>query len=447
MVFFPYCKGCLLKRGILSLSANWITLQGSAGKEQEFPTESTKNMRTPCSASGDNDIKDSSARLLLYLEGHQLDRTLTLYHVILQQLLNSEKEFMTWTKLWSRVYTITYKRALESKQDDPQEHTYQERKFSLSDQKIASIQNMGFFASMFACKLTSDLDKSSPIYDILFLLKLLEGINKYSFHLMSCERVREFAEGRNDNLDNLKVIVRSVSQNEFVSSRLTGKLEQQMQDAFTLSTGGMPLWCNDLVSSCPFLFSFEARCKYFRLAAFGPRRGQLNAISRSNSGASIDRQTTSGGLPRKKFLVSRDQILDSATRMMDLHARHKGLLEVEYNEEVGTGLGPTLEFYTLVSHEFQKFGLGIWRGDHCSFITSTTLPTESVILRNSSEFFPRPYSPKSDGNNGIQFSQVLKKFVLLGQIVAKAIQDGRVLDVPFSKAFYKLILGQVLFCP
>ncbi|KAB2035165.1 hypothetical protein ES319_D04G133100v1 [Gossypium barbadense] len=420
------------------------TNMGSAGKEQEFPTESTKNMRTPCSASGDNDIKDSSARLLLYLEGHQLDRTLMLYQVILQQLLNSEKEFMTWAKLWSRVYTITYKRALESNQDDPQEHTYQERKFSVSDQKIASIQNMGYFASMFACKLTSDLDKSSPIYDILFLLKLLEGINKYSFHLMSCERVRAFAEGRNDNLDNLKVMVRSVSQNEFVSSRLTGKLEQQMQDAFTLSTGGMPLWCNDLVSSCPFMFSFEARCKYFRLAAFGPRRGQLNAISRSNSGTSSDRQTTSGGLPRKKFLVSRDQILDSATRMMDLLARHKGLLEVEYNEEVGTGLGPTLEFYTLVSHEFQKFGLGMWRGDHCSFITSTTLPTESVILRNSSGLFPRPCSPKSDANNGIQFSQVLKKFVLLGQIVAKAIQDGRVLDVSFSKAFYKLILGQDL---
>ncbi|KAG4152318.1 hypothetical protein ERO13_D04G115800v2 [Gossypium hirsutum] len=420
------------------------TNMGSAGKEQEFPTESTKNMRTPCSASGDNDIKDSSARLLLYLEGHQLDRTLMLYQVILQQLLNSEKEFMTWAKLWSRVYTITYKRALESNQDDPQEHTYQERKFSVSDQKIASIQNMGYFSSMFACKLTSDLDKSSPIYDILFLLKLLEGINKYSFHLMSCERVRAFAEGRNDNLDNLKVMVRSVSQNEFVSSRLTGKLEQQMQDAFTLSTGGMPLWCNDLVSSCPFMFSFEARCKYFRLAAFGPRRGQLNAISRSNSGTSSDRQTTSGGLPRKKFLVSRDQILDSATRMMDLLARHKGLLEVEYNEEVGTGLGPTLEFYTLVSHEFQKFGLGMWRGDHCSFITSTTLPTESVILRNSSGLFPRPCSPKSDANNGIQFSQVLKKFVLLGQIVAKAIQDGRVLDVSFSKAFYKLILGQDL---
>ncbi|XWS66938.1 hypothetical protein CRYUN_Cryun05aG0243300 [Craigia yunnanensis] len=421
------------------------TNMGSAGQERQFPTESTTKLKSQCSASGDNDLEDSSPRLLLYLEGRQLDRTLTLYQVILQQLLNSENEFITWAKLWSRVYTVTYKKAVESKQDDPQKHTCLQRKSSISDKIIAYVQNMAFFSGMFACKLASVLDKSSPTYDILFLLKCLESINKCSFHLMSCERIRAFAEGGIDNLDNLKVMVHSVPQNEFVSSRLTEKLEQQMRDTFTLSTGGMPLWCNELIASCPFLFSFEARSRYFRLAAFGPRRLQLHATSRSNSAASNDRQPTAGGLPRKKFLVWRDRILDSATRMMDLHARHKGLLEVEYNEEVGTGLGPTLEFYTLVSHEFQKSGLGMWREDHSSFITSKTLPvSDSGILRNPFGLFPCPWSPTSDSYNGIQFSEVLKFFVLLGQIVAKAIQDGRVLDVPFSKAFYKLILGQDL---
>ena len=38
-----------------------------------------------------------------------------------------------------------------------------------------------------------------------------------------------------------------------------------------------------------------------------------------------------------------------------------------------------------------------------------------------------------------------KKFVLLGQVVAKALHDGRVLGIPFSKAFYKLILGKLWF--
>lgn len=32
--------------------------------------------------------------------------------------------------------------------------------------------------------------------------------------------------------------------------------------------------------------------------------------------------------------------------------------------QVGTGLGPTLEFYALVSKELQRADLELWRGDH-----------------------------------------------------------------------------------
>ena len=31
--------------------------------------------------------------------------------------------------------------------------------------------------------------------------------------------------------------------------------------------------------------------------------------------------------------------------------------------QVGTGLGPTLEFYALISQEFQRADLGMWRGE------------------------------------------------------------------------------------
>ena len=36
--------------------------------------------------------------------------------------------------------------------------------------------------------------------------------------------------------------------------------------------------------------------------------------------------------------------------------------EVQYNDEVGTGLGPTLEFYALVSKELQAADLELWHG-------------------------------------------------------------------------------------
>ncbi|KEH42286.1 E3 ubiquitin-protein ligase, putative [Medicago truncatula] len=85
---------------------------------------------------------------------------------------------------------------------------------------------------MFYCELVSDLEKSSPTYDIPFL-KSLARMNRVIFHLMSCERMCAFAESKVDNLDSLKITVPTVQLlNEFVSPR----------------------------------------CKYFKLAAFGQPR-------------------------------------------------------------------------------------------------------------------------------------------------------------------------------
>ena len=38
-------------------------------------------------------------------------------------------------------------------------------------------------------------------------------------------------------------------------------------------------------------------------------------------------------------------------------------LQIEFKDEEGTGLGPTLEFYALVAAELQKKTLGIWLCD------------------------------------------------------------------------------------
>jgi E3 ubiquitin-protein ligase TRIP12 len=393
-------------------------------------------MQHPASCSDEG----ASQKLVFYLEGQQLDQTLTLYQAILQKQMR-EHEFITGAKMWSQVYTLTYKRAAEPIQGNSQECLQSDQNFCVSDKVGAYIQYTPFFSSMFGCELTSDLERSSSTYDILFLLKSLERLHRITFHLMSRERICAFAEGKIDNLDCLKVGVPSVPQNEFVNSKLTEKLEQQMRDSLSVSPGGMPSWCKQLMASCPFLFSFEARCKYFRLAAFGQLQVQSHQLSQNNSGATSDRRPSSGSSPRKKFLVFRDQILDSAAQMMDMHARHKVPIEVEYSEEVGTGLGPTLEFYTLVSHEFQKSGLGMWREE--AFASRTSLQVEDMgILVSPSGLFPCPW-PSTLNTSDEKFYEVIKKFVLLGQVVAKSLQDGRVLDLHFSEAFYKIILGQV----
>ena len=58
-------------------------------------------------------------------------------------------------------------------------------------------------------------------------------------------------------------------------------------------------------------------------------------------------------------------------------------LEIHYEGEVGTGLGPTLEFYSLVSKELQRSDLGLWKG------AAVKIGSEVVYL----SFFPSIYLP------------------------------------------------------
>ncbi|KAJ4841387.1 hypothetical protein Tsubulata_011558 [Turnera subulata] len=400
----------------------------------------SQQLATPC------DDGDTSPKLVFYLEGQELEKNLTLYQAILQQKIKADHDFSTTSKLWSQTHSLTYRVAIEHKDDDQNEYCITASDSSMMHEAEDHGQHDSFFSTMFESELASIVDNSSSTYDILFMLKCLEGLNKLVFHLMSRERIHAFGEGLIDSLDGLKVLVRSISQNEFVNIKLTEKLEQQMRDSLAVSVCGMPFWCNQLMASCPFLFSFEARSKYFRLAAFGSQQAQLQPSSHNNSGISRNGRPSAASLSRKKFVVFRDRVLESAAQMMDAYAQSKLPVEVIYDEEVGTGLGPTLEFYTLVSHEFQKSGLDMWRQDYHSFPVGENLQGEySGFKMSPLGLFPRPWrSMVNESDEKKQFSEVTKMFFLLGQVVAKALQDGRVLDLPFSKAFYKLILQQEL---
>ncbi|KAL0709011.1 hypothetical protein Bca4012_015989 [Brassica carinata] len=403
--------------------------QGSQEEDQEQLSDSGEENTSSSEEEDALPEEDELPRLLFRLEGLELDRSLTVYQAILLHKLKSASETTIDSKL-SGTHTITYERA-------PQLADSHENLIPLG----ATVDNdeyHPFLSCLFAHRLgLRHMGNNPPAYDILFLLKSLEGMNRHLFHLICHERINAFGEGRLDNLDDLRVEVRPVPDAEFVSSKFTEKLEQQLRDSFALSTCGLPPWFNDLMGSCPFLFSFEVKSKYFRLAAFGSQKVHQHPQHLSSSSAHGEGRPTTGSLPRKKFLACRENILESAAKMMELHGNQKVVIEVEYSEEVGTGLGPTLEFYTLVSGAFQNPDLGMWRSDRSNFAGKPK--EDSGVLVAPSGLFPRPWSAASAA-----FPVVLQKFVLLGTVVAKALHDGRVLDIPFSKAFYKLILGQEL---
>jgi E3 ubiquitin-protein ligase TRIP12 len=69
---------------------------------------------------------------------------------------------------------------------------------------------------------------------------------------------------------------------------------------------------------------------------------------------------------------------------MELYGANTGILEIEYFDEVGTGLGPTLEFYSLASKAFARRSLGLWRDE------DETMVGEHV--HHPRGLFPRPIS-------------------------------------------------------
>ncbi|KAL3536312.1 hypothetical protein ACH5RR_004773 [Cinchona calisaya] len=410
--------------------------------EEEQEQEGYVNKSTD--SEGCSKDEDSSPKLFFYLEGQQLDYRLTLYQAIIQQKFKEEIDNTLSTKLWSRVFKITYRKAVKPKNDCAEQCSSQGRDFSSSDKATACCHWVALFSDIFRSDF-ADLNKPGPTYDMLSLLKILEGMNRFRYHMMCRDRMNCFVKGRIRNLDDWNIEAFGVPQNEFVNSKLTEKLEQQMRDPLSVSVGGMPSWCSQLITFCPLLFGFEARCKYFRLAAMSQQVVQPHFSYHDDLGGINGRRHNNNSYTRKKFLVHRNKVLDSAAQMMSLHAHQRAVLEVEYNEEVGTGLGPTLEFYSLVSHEFQKGGLCLWREDHTALNCINSSEAEnSRLVVSPLGLFPRSWLPGVDISNGIRFSEVTKKFVLLGQIVGKALQDDRVLDLPFSKAFYKLILGKDL---
>lgn len=413
------------------------------------------------------------SKLIFTAGGKQLNRHLTIYQAIQRQLVLDEDDDERFagsdfasgdgSRLWSDIYTITYQKAdgqadRASGGNAPSKSAKSGSSTSYSD---VQSQRMSLLDSILQGELPCDLEKSNPTYNILALLRVLEGLNQLAPRLRA-EIVRnDFAEGRTSSLDRLSTGAK-VPPEEFINSKLTPKLSRQIQDALALCSGSLPLWCSQLTKACPFLFPFETRRQYFYSTAFGLSRALYRIQQQQGAdghGSANEREVRVGRLQRQKVRVSRNRILDSAAKVMEMYSSQKAVLEVEYFGEVGTGLGPTLEFYTLLSHDLQKVGLEMWRS------SSSEKPAVDVDLNEQSNdrsisrdsaveygdtvvaplgLFPRPWPPNADISDGSKFSKVVEYFQLVGRVMAKALQDGRLLDLPMSPAFYKLVLGQEL---
>jgi E3 ubiquitin-protein ligase TRIP12 len=169
----------------------------------------------------------------------------------------------------------------------------------------------------------------------------------------------------------------------------------------------LPDWALDLPQHFPFLFPFATRYNFLQSTSFGYARLILKWQSQQSRGQDNSRRDEGigflGRLQRQKVRISRKHILESAVKVFELYGSSSSVLEVEYFEEVGTGLGPTLEFYSLVSKEFARRDLKIWRD-----ADQTRL---GQYVHHPDGLFPAPISPDDIANDGGQYVDLFSFFL------------------------------------
>lgn len=246
---------------------------------------------------------------------------------------------------------------------------------------------------------------SENIYPYLRLLKFIYKLNDNLPYILNPSSVMfEFI--------NSPTEVIPISNATFVSTKLTALLARQLEDPIAITGGGAPQWTRQITRNCAFLFPYQLRNELFQLSWTGAR-ALHNLSDKFKNDANLNIRP-----PRQKVKIPRENLYDTALRLLsDTNLMKNGMLDLEYENEEGTGQGPTLEFYSLLSKELRS--LSVWR--------------------NSGEengLFPAPII-------GSQ-SAAKECFWLMGRLVAKALMDKKQLDLPLSPTFWKLILREPL---
>ncbi|XP_021365731.1 E3 ubiquitin-protein ligase TRIP12-like isoform X1 [Mizuhopecten yessoensis] len=273
-------------------------------------------------------------------------------------------------------------------------------------------------------KLPAFVTVTDASVDVIALLRILHAFNRYwstMYEVMfSTKPILPFTD--------------------FLSSKLTAKANRQLQDPLVIMTGNLPCWLAEIAAAAPFLFPFETRQLLFYATTFDRDRALMRLQDNSGDTSTNDSsERVAPRLDRRRRLVTRTDLLKQADKVMEDLGNSRALLEIQYENEVGTGLGPTLEFYALVSKELQKGEYEMWRGEVVKDVDSEGQETGEEYYHADCGLFTLPLARNA---KAAVVTKLKNKFKLLGKFMAKAMMDSRMLDIPLSLVFYKWMLGQ-----
>ncbi|KAG6853894.1 hypothetical protein C0991_000359 [Blastosporella zonata] len=378
-----------------------VATPNSSAKEGPQPPNPRASLSTRASYAAALKAKPTDWHLQFSMDDHVLPLDLTIYGAIHQHEMRKKTAASPPSMIWQGVYTIKFKKVAGP---------------AVSDSRpdgLETARNRSPSPSL------SSLPEDAPHAKILRLLRALHQLNT-----LEAERLAFSGDKRN------------LPESAFVNNKLTAKLTRQLEEPMIVASSCLPDWALDLPQHFPFIFPFATRYNFLQSTSFGYARLILKWQSQQSRAQDSSRRDEGigflGRLQRQKVRISRKHILESAVKVFELYGSSSSVLEVEYFEEVGTGLGPTLEFYSLVSKEFARKDLKIWRD---------TEPSGSTpYVGHPSGLYPAPLSQEdvaSDG--GLKRTHLLR---VIGQFVAKAMLDSRIIDLTFNKVFLKLVLGE-----
>lgn len=268
--------------------------------------------------------------------------------------------------------------------------------------------------------LPASLDGHPVTSSILALLRILHELNA------NLDEIKE-------DMSQTGIEVYKEPLASFINTKLTAKMNRQLEEPLIVASNCLPDWSEDLARSFPFLFPFETRHLFLQSTSFGYSRSMIRwQNNQSENDERQDRRRDDrpilGRPQRQKVRISRHRILESAMKVMDMYGASPSVLEVEYFEEVGTGLGPTLEFYSTVSKEFSKKKLKMWR-------ENDSAATDQFAFGKNG-LFPAPMSEADTHTDAGK--KLLLLFKTLGKFVARSMLDSRIIDISFSPTFFRV---------
>lgn len=235
--------------------------------------------------------------------------------------------------------------------------------------------------SYLSSKLPQSVTLKDPSVEIIVLLRAIFGLNRHWSWF--------YRDGISFNTHQV------ISNNEFINTKLAAKATRQLQDPLVIMTGNLPNWLPQLAYACPFLIPFDTRQLLFYVTCFDRDRA-LQRLLDTTPELSNSEERVAPRLERRKKTVNREDLFRQSEIILNELTNSKTVLEIQYENEVGTGLGPTLEFYALVSREMQNAEFEMWRGE--------IVPASQSLIQSD----PSQYNRKEQASTSITTSDSIQ---------------------------------------